>query len=478
MPSPHRDTTQTTPETETSDPRIDHDRNDLRAMQVVATVFALGVPAGIVNIAFSAGVRQHVQVHAVILLDIALLTTARLISTGRWERWPPHAQLAVLAVGSLTTIMTGFVYGFDQTNALINGVSALVVLSALWLGATQNPATPTLALAVLVAPAIAFAGARTDFASIKPSIGLLLISAPIAELIAFSRAQERTSRQLFRLLFEATQRLDITIDNRHLAQHLAEVARRAFGAPQAIVLRGGLGRYEIAGTSPSAPDDDLATNDEPPLTTDEFSPSDHIMVDLVDNETFDAVAIRLKRRRDRRVILEATPLLAERLNRFIRDHNAITQRLNTDPLTGVGNYQAAQNAIDELRAGQTVVMFDIDHFKNINDLLGHAAGDAILQHVASCLRSQLRPNDVICRPGGDEFLVILRSETNPSTVIERVLEQWHGAEPLVTLSAGLAIARPTETGLQTLARADAALYQAKAHGRARLTAATTRPASG
>lgn len=125
----------------------------------------------------------------------------------------------------------------------------------------------------------------------------------------------------------------------------------------------------------------------------------------------------------------------------------------------------------------SVVALDIDHFKKVNDNWGHAAGDAVLQEVAHRLRANVRPLDIVCRPGGEEFVLIM-PETDgvlACTVAERVRDAV-ASEPFIipdlpvaldiTLSAGVAtINGSQDTASDILGRADAALYEAKSSGR-------------
>lgn len=122
-----------------------------------------------------------------------------------------------------------------------------------------------------------------------------------------------------------------------------------------------------------------------------------------------------------------------------------------------------------------VAFLDLDRFKNINDTLGHAAGDCLLQQVAERLKSCLRGYDVVARWGGDEFTLLLSSLRSPedvSRISERILQRLaapfyvQGEELFVTASLGIALAPYDGEDEQTLLRnADAAMYQAKNKGR-------------
>jgi diguanylate cyclase (GGDEF)-like protein len=128
-------------------------------------------------------------------------------------------------------------------------------------------------------------------------------------------------------------------------------------------------------------------------------------------------------------------------------------------------------------------MLDLDHFKSINDRLGHAAGDLVLQHVATVLQANVRKIDQVARVGGEEFLVLMpgASLDTARPAAERLREQLTADSPQfqgtsVTISVSIGIAQwadHAEELSRLLIRADAALYQAKAQGRNRVFASGT-----
>ena len=119
-----------------------------------------------------------------------------------------------------------------------------------------------------------------------------------------------------------------------------------------------------------------------------------------------------------------------------------------------------------------IALIDIDHFKQINDTAGHAAGDAALKQVVGVISSRLRSYDFFGRFGGDEFLLVLPQTSceDALRITERIEHAVHGlavsrfALP-ITLSIGLTMATPCESAVSMLGRADAALYKAKRAGR-------------
>jgi diguanylate cyclase (GGDEF)-like protein len=158
---------------------------------------------------------------------------------------------------------------------------------------------------------------------------------------------------------------------------------------------------------------------------------------------------------------------------------------STDELTGLFNrrhfLRLAEQACLELMPGARhgLALIDLDHFKRINDLHGHAAGDRVLQTFASVARACVREGDVLARYGGEEF-VLLIPETNGdafAACCERLRESFAGAEPVdvpgsdLSLSIGMTLIGAGDALDEALQRADQALYRAKREGRNRCAAA-------
>ncbi len=165
----------------------------------------------------------------------------------------------------------------------------------------------------------------------------------------------------------------------------------------------------------------------------------------------------------------------------------LAERAERDPLTGLGNRRRLERLCAELlpaaaRDGSplAVALLDVDHFKQVNDQLGHGAGDRVLVALARALRDNTRGGDIVARYGGEEFVVVVPGlePALAAEVVERLRrrlgeQDWVtivGSDCTVTVSAGLASAPAYELPL-LLQRADEALYRAKRGGRDRLCVA-------
>jgi diguanylate cyclase (GGDEF)-like protein/PAS domain S-box-containing protein len=171
--------------------------------------------------------------------------------------------------------------------------------------------------------------------------------------------------------------------------------------------------------------------------------------------------------------------------RDVTDRKQLEERLSHqafhDSLTGLGNRALFQDRLDHAvaRTGRTgsqlaVLFLDLDNFKNVNDVLGHSAGDALLQSMAEILVGCLRKTDTAARLGGDEFGIIVEEISDRDDVIvlaQRILEAIH--EPLAigprgvqaTVSIGITFGGPEQTSEELLCNADLAMYAAKDGGK-------------
>jgi diguanylate cyclase (GGDEF)-like protein len=172
------------------------------------------------------------------------------------------------------------------------------------------------------------------------------------------------------------------------------------------------------------------------------------------------------------------------LAKLIRDLEAamktIQQQATHDELTGLFNRRYVMEALleqaraDRTREGFCILLFDLDHFKRINDTYGHLVGDRVLQNFAKTVGGRLRAMDCLGRYGGEEFLLLMPRMSLSNALIgaerlrksvEQAVFSEAGADIKITVSIGVAPYREGETIEQFIANADRALYQAKSSGR-------------
>ncbi|MCR4684379.1 MAG: GGDEF domain-containing protein [Lachnospiraceae bacterium] len=145
-----------------------------------------------------------------------------------------------------------------------------------------------------------------------------------------------------------------------------------------------------------------------------------------------------------------------------------------DFLTGTYNRNGYDRLMKEIDMDSTALLLvDVDTFKQVNDTFGHETGDRVLERVASALRDHFRPQDSICRMGGDEFAVIMEEiDQDPTQVIEKkinhineLLSEPEGDLPATSISVGVAYGEEGDDSIAFFRKADTALYKVKENGR-------------
>ncbi|MBL1140899.1 MAG: GGDEF domain-containing protein [Proteobacteria bacterium] len=160
------------------------------------------------------------------------------------------------------------------------------------------------------------------------------------------------------------------------------------------------------------------------------------------------------------------------------------EKAYSDPLTGLNNRAAFDKSIEQeidlaARHGHTLslMMLDLDRFKQINDNYGHIVGDAVLKNFADCIMECMRRSDIAFRFGGEEFVVLLRNTqiTGAQLLAERMRKkveemkfEYNSIKLNVSVSIGLAELKEGEDKLNLIERADTLLYKAKKNGRNRV----------
>jgi len=168
--------------------------------------------------------------------------------------------------------------------------------------------------------------------------------------------------------------------------------------------------------------------------------------------------------------------LREALDAYEAADRLARENANTDPGTGLANRRELMRALEEMldaKSRGVLLLLDLDHFKHVNDLHGHAAGDRVLRTVAEALDKSAPAGACSARTGGDEFAMLLPSvEDSKAEEIARTIQQYlaapvlvEGAQVLASASIGLARVEPRDDEETALRRSDVALYAAKRGGR-------------
>ena len=184
--------------------------------------------------------------------------------------------------------------------------------------------------------------------------------------------------------------------------------------------------------------------------------------------------------------LDHVATLSFDITSFVENENELRRAAFTDALTGLYNRRWLDQELCHLAASEMqrellpswVFIIDADHFKQVNDTLGHDAGDQVLREIGARLRRSIRMKDIAVRLGGEEFLVLVRDVKRDDAlpIAERIRQAFDGvpilqvaSHPTITVSIGCAQLHTDADLDSTLKRADQALYHAKRSGRNRFT---------
>jgi diguanylate cyclase (GGDEF)-like protein len=388
-------------------------------------------------------------------------------------RWSEDATVAGMALTAGAYIALGLA-------ALSGGSQAaygpLFVVVSAWCGLALGP-TYTLRLAPLALLCDTLPAWLGRPGTALTGLGAIIVATLTGEIFArlADRARQDSRRDAHRthaleLLAAGQLSLTQSHDPREAATIAATVACDILGAERTAVLlardRGHLvlGRFpETAPTEAEAWEQAIWTNED--VFTAGLKGRDgtgvrgSLTAQPYDGQTFDAFGQALVAS-----LAAATSAALESiaLNRRLR------MRAEVDPLTGLGNRRRLDTALTRLRAGDVVIVLDLDHFKAVNDSLGHDVGDRVLRSFGALLSSQTRSGELAIRTGGEEFVLIAEGGEQSeaaAALMGRLAAGWWRQSPLTTFSAGAAVHQGGNPAA-TMKLADQALYEAKGRGRA------------
>jgi diguanylate cyclase (GGDEF)-like protein len=423
-----------------------------------------------------------------LFLALALALASAYAAATDWDRLKSGWRL-VPALLFLAAIVGGlFLTDLADTSHAIIGLSAAAVLVLTYVGLCFTPGT-----ALFVSPlVIGVMLAANRLEPLRVNLALPLIGVPVAaglgELVSALvdrslRTQNRFSSRSERLdrLEDVLRRFRRPSSLQEAAEEVALAAIEIFEVERAtVVLRdtvGGLIPVTLGPSSSEEPDPQTAE-----LVVDTIGGDEPRLVPNLDETLLvlplpatdvpaGAVVVHPIHQDDPAFTLNLARLFGTQVGIAIEhlfEINKLERATTRDELTGIGNRKHADALLASMEEGDALILLDLDGFKAVNDTLGHAAGDQVLQDLSNHLRHCLRDSDTSARLGGDEFLVVARRAfADPVAVAQRILRGWASSGRSTTLSAGVALHESDVEVTDTFERADQALYRAKAAGKNR-----------
>jgi len=404
----------------------------------------------------------------------------------RWSRRWLLIPAALATSGLLVAITAGD--AADAPAASV-GLSLAVFVILAYVGFVQPPGVPLAVSPILIISLLLARSANTDSVPLALPFIAVPVAALVGELIAnlannFARANSRGDQRMRQLarLEDVLRRFRRPGSLQQAANQMAVAAREIFDVERStVVLRDSRGELLTVTVGPSSGREPESTTAE--IVADTIAGDEPRLVPTGTNGTMlvlplpaaeapaGAVLIYPVPTDDPDFTLDLARLFGVQVGIAIEHLFVIDElaRASTrDELTGIGNRRHADALLRSLQPGDALVLLDLDGFKNVNDTLGHSAGDQVLQHLSSHLRECLRDSDTSARLGGDEFLVVARrAHADPLAVANRVLDGWSDLDTNTTISAGVALHESGQPSEATFEQADRALYQAKARGKDR-----------
>ncbi|MCP5033471.1 MAG: GGDEF domain-containing protein [Actinomycetia bacterium] len=427
---------------------------------------------------------------SVLYLALALALCAVYAAFINWDQLRPWWRM-VPAGGAMLGVLGAVFWAESAATAHASiGFAAVAVLVLAYVGFVLPPGS-----ALFFSPVVVFvllgAHLREEF---RVSRALPLVAVPVAALLGelVSALTDRTLRTANRFtsrkerlarLEDVLRRFSRPGSLEEAAYEVAEAALQIFDVERAtVILRdndGGLIPVMLGPSSSEELDSETADlisetigGDDPKMVPNGTGTESMLVLPLPAADVpAGAVVVHPLITDDPDFSLDLARLFGTQVGIAI-EHLFVIERLERattrDELTGIGNRKHADALLGSLEEGDALILLDLDGFKEVNDTLGHAAGDQVLQDLSAHLRHCLRDSDTSARLGGDEFLIVARRAfADPLAVADRILIGWSTSGRSTTISAGVALHDSTINSEDTFERADQALYQAKAAGKNR-----------
>jgi diguanylate cyclase (GGDEF)-like protein len=407
------------------------------------------------------------------VLAFSAFVCATVVLVIPWTRLSPRARLMPAIVGLVLLLASGQWTGYAATEQARVAYPVFFILIFGWLGLTHRRGTSA-SFAPIVALGCAWLTVTTPHVTVSFS-GLtiaIVTSVLIAETIAWAMARNRRYAADLGALVEASSSLREVLNLAEGGEIAAESARTVLHAQRVelILLR--------SGGLPARADDEplplpqqvsaaiatgVAHGDRDGLAVPLVGPSGPIAVLIAFGVQCDPVTDQIVRL--------VSSEFGGRLEQ-LRLLEALGEQTLRDALTGVGSRRHADALVEGLQPGDSLLLIDVDYFKQVNDTRGHLGGDRLLEQLGAHLRAGLRDDDAIARYGGDEFLVRLHATDGDAlTIARRLLDTWLAVGDVPSFSVGIAAHGPSSSPQETFGEADRALYASKRDGRARVEVA-------
>lgn len=431
-----------------------------------------------------------------LVLPFALVAVGAALWFVPWDRWSVVASLFVPFIGLILIPAADYSTEYRYLSDPEYTYPALIFLTLAWVGFSHPPRS-VLVFSPFAAMSLwlMLQNADNNLDRRIDAVAGIMITVPMAtfvgEVLAYSseglrrqQDEERRRAEAFEKLSAAVSQMRAQTTGERAANVLADLACQSFDCDDvlAVVRRSdGVAAAAVRGNSPYVSNID---EQEVLASAEADSSVREVPVDPSDPEGTTLLTVPLTGPTGILGVVRAC--LAKPADVFVMDSarryagvasHALVQRATVeasaedarrDALTGLGNRRMAQDLIASLRAGDALVIIDLDHFKSINDTEGHSAGDEVLRQLGGFLREEVRGSDAVARYGGEEFIIVARDVKGSAlTAAERLVERWRDTGPRTTFSAGVAVRVDGEAPQRVLDRADEALYRAKDMGRDR-----------